>query len=452
MLVARYTPNIREFYFAIRLGLQQAELLDMVDWCRHSDDLEIMRRFVLSASKGLIEVTSSETREGFVEPEVWAEDDFYKNEDGKFDHWQVQFIHETVRDYFLASGLAGLRPDLQPDVVAKSHALVAEWCKLWMRSTVAACVHLPGYQSSGLIDAHLLNRVLMSKSIYDWTRFPLLIYVRHSTLGHLDAARTGNAIAVQELQDFPIKQWINIMNIGDWLAPNLGADGVEGIEYHQSTSLLYCLLEERLSALAEAYLEVLAGWYTKRDMGRYLNAQCGGEHFSCLGAAAYYGFGEIVALLLDYGADVTFPDEPDCVDGSALSQAVYGGHGAIVKLLIDHGADPNGQNHHYGQPLVRAVAQDYYEVTELLLNGGARFDTDGCVSSYSIFRQALSVRWSKNDSERSIRLLLQRGARISAEEAWDLLLLSINRWRTTPHLLVMFLELGADPNTVKFGR
>lgn len=450
MLVARYTLNIREFYFAIQLGLQQAEKLDMVDWCRHSDDLEIMRRFVLSASKGLIEVTSSETREGFVEPGAWAEDDFYKYEDGKFDHWQVQFIHETVRDYFLAGGLAGLRPDLQPDVVAKSHALVAEWCKLWIRSTVAACVHLPGHQSSGLIDTSLLNRVLMSKSTYDWTRFPLLGYVRHSTLGHLDAAHTGNAIAVEDLQDFPIKQWINIMNIGGWLALNSGADDVEGIEYQQSTSLLYCLLEEGLSALAESYLEVLAGWYTKRDMGRYLNVQCGGEHFSCLGAAAYHGFDEIVALLLEYGADTAFPDEPDCINGSALSQAVYGDHGAIVWRLLDHSADPNGENHYYGRPLVTAAVKGNHEIMELLLDRGASFD-DGRVSSHSTFSHALSLR-AKEDPERSFRLLLERGARVTAEEASELLSLWINHSTTNHRLLVTFLELGAHPDVAMYGR
>jgi hypothetical protein len=293
MLVALYTLNIREFYFAIRLSLHQSKLLNMMGWCRHNDDLELMKRFVLSASKGLIEVTSSETQDKFVRPEHY----FRKCDDDNYEHLQVQFIHETVRHYFLAGGLARLRPNLLPDVVAKSHALVVEWCKLWIRSTVAACVHLPGHQSSGLVDTHLLNGDLMFNSKNDWTRFPLLSYVHCSTLGHLDAAHMGDAIAIEDLQDFPVKQWINIKNIGGWLTENTGTDEVEGIEYERSTSLLYCLLEEGLSDLAEAYLELLAEPAATRDIGRYLNSPCGGQHFSCLGAAAYHGcFGGFVAI------------------------------------------------------------------------------------------------------------------------------------------------------------
>lgn len=420
-----------------------------MDWCRHSDDLERMQRFVLSASKGLIEVTCSVTQGASVEPVGNNNVDKDPGADEDYDHLQVQFIHETVRDYFLAGGgLSKLRPDLQPNVIAQSHALVAKWCKLWICSTVAACVHLPGHQSSGLVDTHSLTENLMLESKYDWALFPLLSYVHCSTLIHLEAAYLGNAMPLDGLRDFPIKQWININNIGGWF--NSGDDSVEGIEYEQSTTLLHCMLEEGLRSLAEAYLRLLAESYSSQDFGRYLNAQCGGEHFSCLGAAAYHGFGEIVALLLEYGADTAFPDEPDCIDGSALSQAVYGDHGAIVRRLLDHGADPNGENHYYGRPLVTAAVKGNHEIMELLLDRGASFD-DGRVSSHSIFSHALSL-WAKEDPERSFRLLLERGARVTAEEASELLSLWNNHSTTNHRLLVTLLELGAHPEVAMYGR
>jgi hypothetical protein len=68
--------------------------------------------------------------------------------------------------------------------------------------------------------------------------------------------------------------------------------------------------------------------------------------------------------------------------------------------------------------------------------------------------QALSLWcwWSKKkDPERSLRLLLECEAYISAEEASKLLWLSINHWATNPRLVVTFLELGADQNVVKSG-
>ena len=439
MLVAQWTLDIRELYFAIRLGLQQPELPDMIEWCRDGDDPAHMQRFVLSASKGLIEVTSSAIQREFNKPDY----SLREFNDDIYDYLKVQFIHETVRDYFLAGGLARLCPDLLPNVVAKSHALVAEWCKLWIRSTVAACMHLPGHQSSGLVDTSLLTGDLIFES--EWAHFPLLNYVHCSALASLEAAHLGDVISVEDLHNFPFRQWINIKNIRAWLIEDIDSYAVEKLDFEHPISVLYCILAEGLGGLAKAYLKLLTeSCAAGRNIGSILNHRCGRPHFSCLGAAAYHGLSDIVKLLLEYGADATYPDEHGCADGSALSQAVNRDCGAVVRLLLDRGADPNGQKHHYGQPLVTAAAEGYHEVMELLLDGGARFDDDGGVSSYSMFRQALLLLPEK-EPERSIRLLLERGARISSKQASELLWLSIECLTRDLRLIVTFLGLGADP-------
>jgi hypothetical protein len=118
----------------------------MMDWCRHSDDLERMQRFVLSASKGLIEVTCSVTQGASVEPVGNNNVDKDPGADEDYDHLQVQFIHETVRDYFLAGGgLSKLRPDLQPNVIAWQSGASSGSVRLWQHACTSQGINPAGW-------------------------------------------------------------------------------------------------------------------------------------------------------------------------------------------------------------------------------------------------------------------------------------------------------------------
>jgi len=61
-----------------------------------------------------------------------------------------------------------------------------------------------------------------------------------------------------------------------------------------------------------------------------------------LSAAAEFGHLEIVKLLLDRGADPTWPDVADSTRGAALHFAARRGDRPMVELLLAQGADPNG--------------------------------------------------------------------------------------------------------------
>jgi ankyrin repeat protein len=61
-----------------------------------------------------------------------------------------------------------------------------------------------------------------------------------------------------------------------------------------------------------------------------------------LSAAAEFGHVDIVKLLLDRGADPTWPDANDSERGAALHAAAKRGDRPMVELLLAHGADPNG--------------------------------------------------------------------------------------------------------------
>ena len=61
-----------------------------------------------------------------------------------------------------------------------------------------------------------------------------------------------------------------------------------------------------------------------------------------LTAAAEFGRLEIVGLLLERGADPTWPDVDWSERGAALHAAARAGNRPMVELLLSHGADPNG--------------------------------------------------------------------------------------------------------------
>jgi ankyrin repeat protein len=61
-----------------------------------------------------------------------------------------------------------------------------------------------------------------------------------------------------------------------------------------------------------------------------------------LSAAAEFGHISIVRLLLERGADPTWPDAHDSKRGAALHAAARRGDRALCELLLAHGADPNG--------------------------------------------------------------------------------------------------------------
>jgi ankyrin repeat protein len=86
-----------------------------------------------------------------------------------------------------------------------------------------------------------------------------------------------------------------------------------------------------------------------------------------LHVAAYSGYTEIAAFLLDQGADVNAQDD----EGSTpLLDAAYGGHTETAALLLDRGADVNARNKYGMTPLSMAVDLHRTETQELLRQHG----------------------------------------------------------------------------------
>jgi ankyrin repeat protein len=60
-----------------------------------------------------------------------------------------------------------------------------------------------------------------------------------------------------------------------------------------------------------------------------------------LSSAVEFAHGPIARLLLDRGADPSWPEGPNAARGAALHAAARAGDHALVELLLAHGADPN---------------------------------------------------------------------------------------------------------------
>ena len=183
---------------------------------------------------------------------------------------------------------------------------------------------------------------------------------------------------------------------------------------------------------------------------------------SLLMKASMTGDEDNVAILLEYGADVSF--ESHYSGHTALSLACLQGHESIVKLLLKHKADPNTPQGHL--PLVKACEIGSVAIVELLLSHGAKvdtlpyfsiddtddyYDTGDNESQYRSCPNALMTACSKGYKD-LVHVLLSAGARVgesldsSKDETVGFTALTFAcrgyHWELVKHLV----GLGADVN------
>jgi ankyrin repeat domain-containing protein 50 len=125
----------------------------------------------------------------------------------------------------------------------------------------------------------------------------------------------------------------------------------------------------------------------------------------------------LVKLLLDTGADLL---NKNLHAFTALSISVERKtRKKITELLLERGADPNSFNQHNRTPLMIAVAGNNYSMVELLLDNKARIETRSepkkiGEKTYEGGETALNIALGKTKNRKMIKLLLERGAEIEA--------------------------------------
>lgn len=415
---AKRLLKVSELYFAIQLSTGS---ITEKDCSSRQAEFSTMQRYILSASKGLVEIVP-----GYLTGNIWYKasemvcDNFddgeelilvTDNETGSPDDLSffVQFIHESVRQHLISGGLTDMCPELMPDVEAKSHAMLASWCQSYVRTIFPACVTVPMelITSSVRIDQPHEDHIDEFRNTIAFSFFDFTI---RATFRYLQIAYERGALQVSSLQDFPTAQWIDMVNVRSYMSRKY----LGHVRYLKPTaSLLYIVVLERCNELVVALCESYKTALAQSQPGHLrrvhrdamlacceLNADCGGQYGTPLGVAAAHGSEEIVKLFLELGVNVNLQDDrTDC----ALSFAARLEKRVVAKLLLDHGASVNQWTKHSVSPLSAAAKDGSYEMIQLLLDRGASPNSGEAISP-------LTVAVTANRDLRIIQLLVDRGA------------------------------------------
>ena len=423
VLFARRLLSPKELYFAVLAGTAPDELRA---WNRLKHTPDIIRRFITSTSKGLIEI-----RKGHQE--------------------SVQFIHESVNDFLLRNQrLQTLDSTLEPHVIGASHDRLKDCCMsyIMMRDFEPVVERVSRLNEAQSFDFDV-------RELRD--NYPFLVYASKYVLYHAEKAQEGcvwQENFVQQLQQQPHREFERLRIFRDWFTPDVVR------KFGGSSALLYAISFYGYAKLVQISLlengpnvNARGGYYgnalqaaSARDSkatvelllenGADVNVQ-GGFYGNALQAASVKGSKAIVELLLEKGADVSLQGG---LYGNALQAASVNGSKAIIELLLEKEADVNVQGGYYGNALQAASVGGSKAIVELLLDKGANVNVQG--GYYGNALQAASTR----SNDKIVELLLEKKADVNAQGGFYGNALQAASVNGSKAIMELLLEKGADVN------
>lgn len=208
VLFAKTPLSPEQLYFAIRHGLESSP---PEPWDQYEITRDTIKKFLLHSSKGLAEITKSK------QP-------------------TVQFIHESVREFFLKNtDLAKIWPAIGPRFEANSHERLKHFCLSYSNHELEFFYSF-GQNANG-------QNVTMSEAGLDLL-FPLLKYCVQNIIHHADMAEDGGIEQLTFITCFDRPRWIRKYNIYQIYPIR---------KYTPMTSFLYILAEADASHLIQHY-------------------------------------------------------------------------------------------------------------------------------------------------------------------------------------------------------
>jgi hypothetical protein len=265
-----------------------------------------------------------------------------------------EFIHGSVREYFLDRGLRKLDPSLGSDVVAASHARLAQTCQEYFRDPFVE------------LQFELVN--LLSTDATDDSdaldSAPMLAYIRDKgAFLHAEIADRRGIPQTDFCNNFAFDTWLALLQYprhkSAW-SVSFKLERDRTMRENGATSL-HVLVDNQMESLVQRELQIHATddqW----TLGDYLNSECGQL-------------------------------------GTALHLAVERNNIAIVRALITSGANVDFRCENLGTPLDYAILLERTDSIDVLLQFGA---TRASEMSPHQRRKVLDVRGGRGSGREGI--------------------------------------------------
>ncbi|KAL9570478.1 hypothetical protein ACKAV7_005409 [Fusarium commune] len=265
----------------------------------YPSDNDVLKRRIQTLSRGLAEVTS----------------------DAKV----VQFIHQSVKDFFVEKGLSALDETINPDFIVEiAHYRLSR-----------ICIRYLAMEEIGRPASH--------DSYYLKSEFPFLFYAITSWVAHVKQSDASSVPQEDLLEYFTgpsntlMERWVHIYRILDKFSKDRPPE---------ETSLIHVLSRYGVTGALGAILG------RADQVGININAK-DERSWAPLEWAAEEGHEAVVRMLLDRGACTEAADKEGM---TPLLRAAGNGHKAIVQLLLDRGAHIDATDNTGRTPLMWAAA------------------------------------------------------------------------------------------------
>ena len=301
--------------------------------CDGAQGAEMMIRRVKTLSRGLAEVTNPT--------------EFETTSPSR--HETVQFIHQSVKDFFVENGLLCLHktpPTVNTTISA--HFQLASTCIRYLGAEEIRAVYESTTSKVGVHGSNIL------------TKFP---FIQYATLSWVEHMTLSDDFALQdhflELLAWPSNDLMNV-----WLHVYRQIDRYDSP--CERTSLIHIAARHSNMKMLQ---NILGRAQKRNEDNLYIEAQDDYGQ-TPLSQAAEMGHQAVVELLLQRGAQIEARNE---YGQTPLSWAARMGHRAVVELLLQRGAQIEAQDSTWGQtPLSWAAEMGHRAVVELLLQRGAQ--------------------------------------------------------------------------------
>lgn len=308
----------------------------------------------------------------------------------------VQFIHQSVKDFFIGRGLSELIKEItgdsiSPDVaIGMSHFELFKICIQYF--AMEEIIQLSSYEGDS---SYSLQYTYGDSPFHHHvcTHFPFLDYAMYSWVAHLKRSDDYciAPVGVLELFNWPLDDllhvWIEIYNMLDEFSDDCPIDNTNlehiAARYDIKGVMNAILQSDRLITIGvdsqDALYTTPLAWAARsghEDMCKLLLATGQVEinskdHFNQtpLLAAAEMGHAVVAKLLL--ATDQADINVQDCNGRTALWFAAMHGHEAVVELFLATGQAEIDSKDRWGQtPLSGAAMNGYEAVIKLLLATG----------------------------------------------------------------------------------